>query len=399
MQIRKLTLDDIIAFEKAQSICFLYPMDVEASEKRNRETPEKSKHPWSWGAFDDDGKLASGMSNYPYGMYYDGQVVGMGAIGGVVSLPEARAKGNIRELFRHVFADGKARGELFSTLYPFSHRYYRQFGYEVCHSAYTYAFPTEALSAYRLTCDVRMHKPGDSDEDMRRVYDQFACRYTYAVARTDGAWERALRGDPLKKEAYRYILSKNGEPIAYCAIKPIQTGDFEHAMLITDFAYVDKSALHQLFGFFFGLRAQFQQVRMETPTDVTLASLIDEPYDLSVQNITNTMARVLDVERALNLMRHPAESGSYRLAVEDTFLPENSGTYVVTYGDGNVTIAREPLGAPCDMAVSVQAFAQMCLGYAPYDTAALRRDVTANGNADTLRRVFIAKPRTFADRF
>ncbi|MCL1796291.1 MAG: GNAT family N-acetyltransferase, partial [Clostridia bacterium] len=147
MKIRKLTAGEMADLERAQSVSFVYPF------KPDNVCPDD--HAYSWGAFDGEGALVGGLLNFPLAIYYDGNAVGMGGIGGVVSLPEARMRGNIRNIFRAVFEEIRGTGGIFSMLFGFSEAYYRQYGYEVCHAAHTYAFPTEQLRAVRQTGEGR----------------------------------------------------------------------------------------------------------------------------------------------------------------------------------------------------------------------------------------------------
>jgi len=399
MRIDKITPKEWIQLQKAQSISFIFPTDVEKLQKEAEETPNGLECDHSWGAFDENGKLISGMINWPFAMYYDGHAVDMGGIGGVITLPEGRAHGNIKNIFRRLFSDSLQRGELFSVLFPFSHRFYRQFGYEVCHEGKTYRFPMEALSRYKQTSTARMHHPEEPDSTFREIYQLFASRYNFAVARNDKAWRRMHEGDPYKCEAYRYILSRNGTDVSYCMFKPIKTGEFQFDMHVFDFAYVDKEALFDLLGFLYRLKPQFQNIRMEPPTDLAIGALIDEATNLSVLSVSYPMARVVNVEKALLLMRHPSEAGSYAIAVTDDFIPENSGVYEVHFKQTVTKVTKHPMNHSCELSITVQTFAQLCLGYLSLRMALLKPDVRLFGNRETMERVFIEKPRFFADRF
>lgn len=395
MEIRKLTRQENVQAQVIGSIAFLFPIDVEAARKK-AENPDTAEY--TWGCVEASGRVTSAVTNWPFAIYYDGHTVGMGGIGGVCTLPEARMKGSIRAIFEKIFADDRANGRLFSVLFPFSHAYYRQFGYELCRVGRTYRMPTKSLQKYKACVpQVRMRMPEDSDAGMRDVYAKYASRFNYAVARDDVSWKRALEGDPYKNETYQYILSRDGADIAYCAFKPLRDGD-ALGMQLTDFAYVDEGALHALLGFFYKLNAPYAFVQLEAPDGLEIPALLDEPYDARVVWETRTMARVIDVQRALELMRHPQGEGAYSLRVADDFLPENTGCYHVRFGAEGVQVRRDD-AAECDLSVTAQAFAQLCIGYLPMSAALYRQDVALHGNAELLHRVFVQKPMCLTDRF
>ena len=91
------------------------------------------------------------------------------------------------------------------------------------------------------------------------------------------------------------------------------------------------------------------------------------------------MFRVVDVERALALMRHPQGCGRYVLKTADAFLPENDGTYAVEYENGAAVLVQRTEEAP-DLEVDVTTLAQLMMGYADLKTLAMRKDVTIHGN-------------------
>lgn len=345
--------------------------------------------------------MTAGLEDTPFQMYYDGHVVKMGGIGGVASLPEARMKGGVRAIFEKVFEDNRAQGALFSVLFPFSHPYYRQYGYELCHEGIWYRFPTEALKPYRNTdTQVRMHTAEEGSAPFESIYAVYASRYNYALAREANAWRNILYGDYTTAKCYRYILSRDGKDIAYCMFRPEQPGGMftPRTAVLTDYAYVDAAALWALLGFLYKLSAQYSHVQLEASSDFALPTLLAEPDDVAVSHVHHSMARMLDVAQALRLMRHPQGSGSYSLCVQDDFLPVNSGVYRVAYGPQGVEVNHSGDGA-ADLSLSVQTLAQMCLGYIDLDMATLKQDVCLAGNEDTLARVFIRKPMFLTDRF
>lgn len=400
MDVRHLTLEETIALEKVQSVAFVYPIDLAALEKEIAETPEKINFGSMWGCFTEQGTLVSGLEDTQFDMRYDGHTVKMGGIGGVASLPEGRMQGGIRAIFEKVFAENRQNGVLFSTLYAFSHPYYRQFGYEICYEGRQVRFPLRSLKAYKQAVGaVRMHVPGEDASAFAPVYQAFASRYNLAVVRGAQAWKRMLRGDPYKAEAYRYILSSHGKDVAYCMFRLDEKSKPGTRILsLFDYAFDGRDALWALLGFLYKLSAQYELVQLEVPGGLEMAALLDEAYELEHARTTRVMARVLDVKEALTLMWHPQGSGQYTLYVEDAFLPENTGAYVVRFEGGQAEVMRTD-ATEGDLALSVQALAQLCLGYLSLDMALLKRDVTLHANHDTLSRVFVRKDAYLSDRY
>ncbi len=394
---RKITLTEKADASAIQSICFMFPEDIEKLRETARETPEKVDYQNTWGCFDDDGKMIAAIDNSQFSVHYDGHVVGAGGIGGVATLPEGRMRGAIRMLMRAILEDDYRNGKVFSVLYPFSHAYYRQYGYDICLEARCIKFPSKALAGYKQTAQARQHLPEMGNAPFQRVYDRFAARYNLATVRGDEQWRSALRGDAQKAQSYKYLLSRDGEDIAYAVLRPRRVAEFQILMRVEDMAFVDRDALHTLLGFLHKLSAQCEHFWMEVPGDFELSALIDEAYDVEIESLSRKMARVVNVPEALRMMRHPAGVGTYTVRVTDDFLAENDGAYRVTYGPEGVRVEKGEFAA-CDLDVTVQTLAQLCLGYLSLDMAALKKGVTVR-NARALEGVFVWKPGYHVDRY
>ena len=120
MDARKLqTAQEYLEARRISTIAFVGSMDAEKAMKEIEE--ERAKGDGSaeyWGSFAEDGTMTSHLINNIYHILYDGRIVLSGGIGNVSSLPEHRRQGGIREIFRAMFADMRARGFVFSALYP-----------------------------------------------------------------------------------------------------------------------------------------------------------------------------------------------------------------------------------------------------------------------------------------
>ena len=101
-----------------------------------------------WGAFDDDNKLMARIINNHYDFYLDGTAVKTGGIGGVATYPEYRETGAIRDIFKAILLEAYKNGEVLSSLYPFNHKFYRKFGYEVVPFRNEYKMHPNVLKDY-----------------------------------------------------------------------------------------------------------------------------------------------------------------------------------------------------------------------------------------------------------
>ena len=126
MEVHKLSGEE--RFEADMISIVAFHMREEDPEKRREESRKRTEE--DWGAFSDDGKMMARIINNKYNTWLDGQPVLNGGIGAVSTLPEYRNTGAVREIFGRLIPEAYRNGEIISTLYPFSHAFYRKFGYE-----------------------------------------------------------------------------------------------------------------------------------------------------------------------------------------------------------------------------------------------------------------------------
>ena len=127
MPVRLIGREDVMACEKIQSIAFAYSLDLRELEGILSREPEPPD-PYI-GHFDGEGNLTACMELPEYKIRYEGGWARMTGIAGVASLPECRFGGAVRQLVQFAFQRMRQSGALFSALYPFSHAFYRQFGF------------------------------------------------------------------------------------------------------------------------------------------------------------------------------------------------------------------------------------------------------------------------------
>ena len=144
MEVRKLSAEERFEANVISTVAF--HMRMEDPEKSREESLKETVE--DWGAFADDGKMMARIINHRFQVWLDGQTVPCGGIGAVSTLPEYRNTGAVREIFGKLIPAAYQNGEVISALYPFSHAFYRKFGYETVRWRNDYEFAPSALSGY-----------------------------------------------------------------------------------------------------------------------------------------------------------------------------------------------------------------------------------------------------------
>ncbi|MDR0896648.1 MAG: GNAT family N-acetyltransferase [Oscillospiraceae bacterium] len=396
MPVRYLTPEDRMAYERIQSIAFVFSMDEKEEKAQIEKDPGAPVN--RIGHFTEDGTLTACMALPEYTVYFDGHLVKMVGVGGVASLPEHRHGGAVRALFQASLRDMYKGGAVFSALYPFSHAFYRQFGYELSALAMQYEMPMEALKPFRCKADVRMLRAGDSADEVKALYAAYSPRHNLAACRTDADWQSALPSDPLKVRAYPYLLSDEAGPSAYLVI--VAEGAFpdEKCARVRELVFAHPQGLRDALGFLGRLSAQYGKTRIALPSDVPLPALLAANYDIEPKIRERPMARVINAAQALSLARYE-EDTAFTLRVHDDGIPENDAAFAVARQNGQTTVERLPEDSPADCEMDVRTLAPLLLGFLSFDEARYRPDLVAHANAESLRRAFGKKSVYLTEAF
>lgn len=346
-----------------------------------------------WGAFDDDGTLMAHMLDNQYESWLDGTLVRNGGIGAVSTLPEYRTDGAVREIFRKLIPAAYADGEVISTLYPFSHAFYRKFGYETVCWKNVYEFSPAVLRGYVFGGKVRQWKTGDPVGEWTKLYNAFASSFNLAISRDDARMGKHLEGVFYKDRKFGYMLWEDGRPAAYLIFQDIRH-DPQAILEVQDLAWDGPAGFRAILGFLSRFSADYGTIRLFLPRNIELLSLIRSPLAYDIQKTTDQayMIRVINAVKALEAIRKP-EGCSFVIRISDEMIPENNGTWKVTAGGVSPT-EEEP-----DLCVSERALGQLVCGAVSLAEAEYREDTAVQKNRETLERVFIRKPILVEDHF
>ncbi len=389
MEIRLLSGEERFQARLIATVAF--HMRMEDPEKAREESVrETCQH---WGAFHEDGTLTAAMINHQFISRLDGTPVRNGGIGGVSTLPEYRMEGGIREIFLKLLPHAYADGEVISTLYPFSHSFYRKFGYETVCWKNVYEFAPAVLKGYAFHGKAKLWKQGDPVNEWTELYNRFASSFNLAISRDDERMEKHLKGEYYKDRKFCYLLYEDGRPIAYLIFQDIRH-DPQAILEVKDLAWNGTKGFQAILGFLARFSADYGTIRLFLPRDVELMSLIRSPLAYDIQKTTeqNYMVRVVNAVKALEAIRKP-EGCSFVIRVSDELIPENSGVWQVS-GDGVCPSDLEP-----DLSVSEKALGQLVTGAVSLSEALYRDDTVVMKNQETLEQIFVRKPILVEDHF
>ena len=282
---------------------------------------------------------------------------------------------------------------MISTLYPFSHAFYRKFGYETVCWKNVYTFSPAVLRGYTFGGKVKQWKTGDPVSDWTKLYNDFAASFNLAISRDDRRMESHLKGVFYKDRKFAYMLWEAGKPVAYLIFQDIRH-DPQAILEVQDLAWDGPAGFRAILGFLSRFSADYGTIRLFLPRDLELLSLIRSPLAYDIEKTTDQayMIRVINAVKVLETIRKP-EGCRFVIRVSDELVPENNGTWEVTAGGVSPT-EGEP-----DLCVSEKALGQLACGAVSLAEAEYREDTVVLKNRETLEKVFIRKPILVEDHF
>ena len=400
-EIRKLAADEIIQLKKIHTVVYNQRRDY-STEESQKTDPLDHPADWAWGVFEKT-KLLAGMFEVDYLMRFDGNSVKMSGISGVGTLPEARKGGHIRHIFEKLLPQARENGVVFSNLCPFSHDFYRKFGYEIACARKNILIPTGDLSEIKATGQFIHILPGNDTSDLAQVHSAYISNINHGIHRDywpdNRAWKRFTREDPYTSGTYLYLWKdENGAARSYIQYKDImEEGD--HNMSVTELAFTDKKGLYGALGIISGLSAQFENFKWMMPSFLDAADFTGEAWSLEQKINPRDMTRVVNVKAALELMRRPKSDGEYVIEVKDENIEANSGKYLVQFGTqgSKVSITKKDADITC----GILTLSQLVTGYRSLENAlySRREGLEVHGNLETLKAVFTERPQHITEYF
>ena len=396
MTVKKLEGEERFEAHKLFVYCFHQRVDNIENERQKQEAETQE----DWGAFDDDEKLMARIINNHYYFHLDGQAVKTGGIGGVATHPEYRETGAIREIFKALLLEAYKNGEVLSALFPFNHKFYRKFGYEVLPFRNEYKMHPNVLKDYHSLateekCEVRRWQAGEDVRDFLDVYSRFASAFNLSALRTEEMMKEHLK---FEKEyidrKFSYIFSRDGVPVAYLIFKD-EFNPQAAVLKVEECAWTSRAGFNSILNFLARFSADYGSIVLPLPKGIDLLKIIHAPnaYEIEKHACQHFMVRVMNVLKLFEVIQKPADC-DFTIKVIDDLIEENNLTLRILSEGIKLTNVSKP-----DIELDIRALSQLAVGCSNLDEAALRPDVKINGNEEILKKVFTEKNILITESF
>lgn len=358
MIVRKTKPEEARRTEELFSIAFELPLENDGGEPES----ERFTH---YSAFEEDDRTM--MSTFvitEFTVNFDGSSCKMGGVGGVATLPQYRRRGGIRGCFELALPDLYEKGYDFSYLYPFSTAYYRKFGFETFGQKLGWKVD---LSLWQKTVPegswVLAERSRPLAEEIRYLDGLWERRYNMMVVHGPGDYEWTEKTDPIQTREYTYVCFDGTQtPKAYTTFRTVPEGEGRN-LVCSRFCFDGKEGFLLLMGLFKTMASDHRYVKFQTPMEKAFQYYALE-WSLGAAQweiLANSgMVRVINVPAVLKKASCRG-TGEVVLAVSDSHIPENNGTWQVRFREGKcISVTKTDL--PPDAVFTIQAFSALICG-------------------------------------
>ena len=396
MIVRKTLPEEARRINELFAICFEFPYSncpIEDPEK------DDAIH---WASYTDSGEMMSNFTIPSYVVNFDGAACKMAGIGGVATLPQYRRQGGIRACFEAALPDLYDNGYELSYLYPFSTRFYRQFGYECCVQKYAWEINLSLLNPPKFAGTFRLaEKSCPMISEIRAVDSVWEQHFNMMVQHKEEDYKWAAEADPAVKQEFTYVwFDPANTPKAYTTFKAVYENGTRN-IVCSRFCFADKEGFGGLLQLFKSLAADHAFAKFHTPALPSLQYLMPE-WSLGAARwevlANGGMVRVVNAQKILEKAKYIG-SGQIVLEISDPLIPQNNGCFAVTFSDGKaVQVSR--VHTPADVTLTIPAFSALICGVWDWEDASYTLSgLTVSNPHAPLRQVFYRKPLLIIDFF
>ena len=337
---------------------------------------------------EEDGEVRASATVLPMEVFVDGGAVPMGGVAAVMAHPAYRRRRYAGDLMRAALRGMKERGQNLSLLSPFSHAFYRTFGYELATEAIEYTLKPTNLPTDPEQKKLRAYREEDLPA-MMELHEREGREHQLCALRSEGHWRRALSPGDVDVAVY-----DDGEVRGYLIYRMTGWREGEEPprrLEVQELVAGPPAAWWGLVSFLAALDPGTFEIKHWTSRGYPLHPYLRSSY-VKAKIDPDQMLRLVDVEGALNHLDRKA--GPLVLEVSDDVIPENAGAYTIGYGE-----TARGAEAEDSVALDVRQLAQLYAGYLPARQLARQGLVTAgsSGALDLLEQHFpLGDPMLFA---
>lgn len=301
-----------------------------------------------------------------FAAFHDGDLVGTGGaftfeltvpggigveMGGTTIIgvqPTHRRRGILTEMMAYHLDEVAGRGEAIAGLWASESSIYRRFGFGI--ASYMYETKMHTPSIIMSTPDpsgrVRLVEAAEAEPLIRPIYEEVRTGTAGMLSRSDAWWKLRIFREPENisegRSKRRYaVYEDEGRPRGYAIYRQKQKWDDfpEGEIHVSEVISATPDAHRALWGLLTDVDLFPKLEWWNSPIDDPLPFHVTDPRRIQREMSDALWIRLIDVPTAIASRRYQ-EDGELVVAVDDHFLPDNSGTYLIEVVDGAATCER-----------------------------------------------------------
>jgi predicted acetyltransferase len=337
-----------------------------------------------------DGEPQATLSSHEMTQNLRGAIVPMGGIAAVASMPAARRRGIVRQLFERVFAIHREMGMPVSVLYPFRDSFYERMGYASVPQPRYLTIKPETLAPL-----VRHEKPGTCEQaPMKDAFDEWRAFIERIQARTHGFALKHISNALAWRDANEWWVAFARHEGELVGAMTFRITDYGGKLEASTFYTLDSVGRYQLLDWIGRHTDQVAEAIIAVRPDDYPETWFRDTNAVVRSDVEHAwpapMARVVDVAKLGGV---GAGEGEVTLAVHDALCPWNDGAFTFRAERGTLAVeASDTVDAP---RITIQGLSALVFsGHDPADFAFRGWGEPDKATVDALRRLF---PRAIPD--
>jgi len=309
---------------------------------------------------EEEGSVLSAMFYHPFKQNIRHVNYPMAGLAGVVTMPEARNRGLVREQVRVIQKDMIAQGYITSCLQPFKPVFYQNFGFANASRRLRCIFYVEDIAKSDLVFEfIRIDEP--SIELFQPIAKTFADTHNGATYRANEFWEGEIFHQwKHEKSKFYYLIRHEDRNVAYVIFLYLPTKEeFGPDMKVVDYGFINHIGATGLFQFFRPHRDQIKNVIINVPENFDIYHFV--PANLhKIKMHSWMMFKVINPLKAM--LQYPAPkdlSFEFELQLSDPLYGNEVSSYAFHVHDGIIESVNHSNNL---LKTSIVSFSRMFIG-------------------------------------
>jgi predicted acetyltransferase len=273
-------------------------------------------------------------------------------------------------LLKRALLDMHDRGQVLSALYTPHVALYRRYGWEIAARNVRYSFEPKSVKTIVAPPSTGRFRRVTADEwpTLNAMYEEYAAGRNCVVVRPEYWWRQRVfewahagttdvavweNGDG-QARGYVVYQTRSGMP----PDRPWPQSRLWLRELVTQDAEAYVALVNYLLS-----HDMHDRIEMSVPFDDPLLNLFDDPHQVRIEAWSSLMLRLVDVAAALRARgcRPQTEERRFAIAVRDSVLPWNEGTWLIEAAGNRLSVDRHD--GPADLTLDVTVLAAVFDGH------------------------------------